>query len=85
MPTIFTDNRTFLLILIAIGFAIQQITVGHNLDMNTSLVLLVSAFGAGGVSVAHTAGVNAAGTSPALVVATLPVAAPSAPPPPPAA
>lgn len=62
--TLFTDARTFILILIAIGFAIQQITVGHNLDSNTSLTILVGAFGAGGVSVAHTAGVNAALTTP---------------------
>jgi hypothetical protein len=74
MTTIFTDARTFLLILIAIGFSIQQITVGHNLDLNTSLTLLVGAFGAGGVSVAHTAGVNAA-SAPVVAVPLPPPAA----------
>lgn len=62
--TIFGDPRTFILVLIAIGFAIQQITIGHNLDVNTSLTLLVGGLGAGGVSVAHTAGVNAANATP---------------------
>lgn len=61
--TLFGDPRTFVLVLIAVGFAIQQITVGHNLDLNTSLTLLVGGLGAGGVSVAHTAGVNAATTA----------------------
>jgi hypothetical protein len=74
-PNIFTDYRTFVLVLIAIGFAIQQITVGHNLDANTSLTLLVGAFGAGGVSVAHTAGVNAASTTPVIVAPQPPPAA----------
>lgn len=64
MTAIIGDPRTFVLVLIAIGFAIQQITVGHNLDVNTALTLLVGGFGAGGVSVAHTAGVNAASATP---------------------
>lgn len=58
--SIFGDPRTFILVLIAIGFAIQQITVGHNLDTNTALTIFIGGLGAGGVSVAHTAGVNAA-------------------------
>ena len=60
MSNLTGDPRTFILVLIAIGFAIQQITVGHNLDVNTALTLFVGGLGAGGVSVAHTAGVNAA-------------------------
>ncbi len=54
------DPRSFALVLITIGFAIQQITVGHNLDTNTAMTLLVGGLGAGGVSVAHAAGINAA-------------------------
>jgi hypothetical protein len=67
------DPRTFVLILIAIGFAIQQITVGHNIDSNTALTLMVGAFGAGGVSVAHTAGVNAATPTPVVVAPAPPI------------
>ncbi len=77
MPNI-GDPRTFLLILVVIGFALQQITVGHNLDQPTALSLLYAGLAAGGVSVAHTAGVAAASTTPPAP-APAPAPAPVAP------
>lgn len=72
---------TPVLVLILIAFAIQQLTVGHNLPQDTALTLLLAGFGAGGVSVAHTAGVNAATPSapaPTPAPATRPTPVPPA-------
>lgn len=68
MPS-FADWRTSLLVLIAIAFAVADLWHFHSLDTQTDLAILFGAFAGGGLSVAHTAGVNAANPTPAVVVA----------------
>ena len=70
-----TGVWAYILCLITIGFAIQQITVGHNLDPTTSLTLLYAGLAGGGISAGHTAGVNAANSA----AAQAPPAPPAAP------
>lgn len=56
-----SDPRGFFLVLVLIGFAIYELAAGHHIDQATALTLLYTGFGAGGVAVAHTAGVRAGG------------------------
>ena len=69
-----TDWRTFALVLVAIGFAVADLWYFHSIDKTTDLAILLAALGGGGVSVAHTAGVNAALQTP--LAATIPIAPP---------
>ena len=59
-----TDWRTFALVLVAIAFAVSDLWHFHAVDTQTDLTILLGALGGGGVSLAHTAGVNAANGPP---------------------
>lgn len=58
-----SDPRGFFLVLVVVGFAIYELAAGHHIDQATALTLLYTGLGAGGVAVAHTAGVRAGGGS----------------------
>jgi hypothetical protein len=62
--TILTDWRAFALVCLGIGFAISDLWHFHAVDSQTDLAILFAAFGGGGISVAHTAGANAANKTP---------------------
>lgn len=77
--TVFDDWKTFGLVLIAIAFAVSDLWHFKAVDTQTDLTILLAALGGGGVSVAHTAGVNAAtGVTPTTVVNTAPAPNPPA-------
>ncbi len=58
-----TTTWTRALTLVTVGFGIQQLTVGHNIDPQTALTILLAGLAGGGVSVAHAAGVSAASST----------------------
>ena len=64
MIPLLADVRTTVALLLAFGFAVCDLWVFRRLDSQVDLTILLGALAGAGVSAAHTAGVNAATTTP---------------------